>query len=137
MVATDSSMLIALLRLEPGAAAARRILREHRGECFAHAVNLGEVYTNFARYADEATASRAVDIVRAAGVITRTDLDDAFWQDAAGLVALARRAGRGLALGDAYGIALARRLGCAFVTAEHGEMEFVAAQGLVQVRYIR
>jgi PIN domain nuclease of toxin-antitoxin system len=137
MAVFDSSALIAWLRSERGALEVRRLLRANRGGCVAHAVNLMEVFIHFARWNDEPTAERALQIIARAGVTEREDLDTALRRDAVRLVVNARRRSQSLALGDSLGLALARRLDCEFVTADHGELATIAAQGLCQVRFIR
>jgi PIN domain nuclease of toxin-antitoxin system len=137
MVVCDSSSLIAVLRRERGGVIVRRLLRAHRGEVFCHAANLLEVFVYFARWVDEPAADRALGILERAGVLRREDFDPDFQRDAGALIADARRQARGLALGDSLGIALARRLDCEFVTADHGEIDHLAATGVVRVQFIR
>lgn len=64
-------------------------------------------------------------------------MDTALWQDAAKLVAAQRGNSHGLALGDAFCVALARRLGADIVTADHAEFDPIVAAGLASVTFIR
>ncbi|MDQ3812426.1 MAG: hypothetical protein M3347_00580, partial [Armatimonadota bacterium] len=66
------------------------------------------------------------------GLVARDDLDAAFWQDVATL-----KAEHDVALGDAFGLALARRLDADFVTSDHHEIDAVAAAGACSVTFIR
>ncbi len=137
MLVFDASALIAWLRREGPGHIVRRLLRAHRGSLFVHAINVIEVFRHFAQYHDEPTADRALGIIAAAGVEVRTDLDPAFRREAGALIAERRRLGRGLALGDAAGLVLARRLGGEFITAEHGEIDPIAAAGVYRVLFVR
>lgn len=137
MLVLDSSALLAWLRRERGALDVRRLLRLYAGRCFAHVVNLCEVYRHFAQWDDMPTAERAMAIITAAGVVARDDLDPTFWREVAVLIADARRPGRGLAMGDAFGLVLARRLGAEFVAAEHGELDAIHAVGTYHVNFVR
>jgi PIN domain nuclease of toxin-antitoxin system len=128
----DAGALIALLRLEPGALAVRQMLRRNPGRCYIHAVNLYEIYYGFARAAGVPTAQRAVQVVVAAGVMVREDMDTAFWQDA-GQIKAAHR----LSIADTFGLALARRMKGEFLTTDHHEMDALVPLGLCPIRFIR
>jgi hypothetical protein len=54
--------------------------RRDARECFAHSINLCEVYYDALRVADEATANQAVSDLIAAGVIERNEMDPALWR---------------------------------------------------------
>lgn len=134
----DSSAMLAYLQDEGGAGVVEGLLTTPGVVCYAHAVNLHEVYRRIRQDADQATAESAIRDLYAAMVNPREDMDRALWQDAAELVALARGTpGWHLAMGDGFGLALARRLECEFVTADHPEMEPVVQRGLCAVRFIR
>lgn len=132
----DSSAMVALLNDESGAGVVEERLAEDAPH-HAHAVNLCEVFYGFLRVSQEKAESALTD-VRALGIEERSDLDEALWRDVAALVAH-YRSGKGnrLALGDAFGLALARRLGADFVTADRGELERVAADGTARIIFIR
>ena len=98
---------------------------------------LCEVFYRVALKAGEPVAHQALDALRAAGLVERNDMDTALWQDAAKLVAAQRGNSHGLALGDAFCVALARRLGADIVTTDHAEFDPIVAAGLASVTFIR
>jgi predicted nucleic acid-binding protein len=79
------------------------------------------------------TADRTLQILTAAGVIVREDMDAAFWQDAARLKAAYRR----VSLADCYCLALARRISGEVVTADHHEFDALMPHGICSIRFIR
>ncbi len=138
----DSSALLALLKGEPGSDFVRELLEDADVPKLAHAVNLCEVFYDFlargaAETASAETASEAISDLFSLGIEERGDSDGPFWRDVATVIATQRRSGHRLALGDAWGVALARRLDADFVTADRGELEAVAAAGLCRVTFIR
>ena len=76
----DGNAMIAFLRGEPGADVVRLLLRDGANTCFAHAINLCEVYYDFHRAAGGQAATAAIQDLINAGFIAREDLDSAFWQ---------------------------------------------------------
>jgi predicted nucleic acid-binding protein len=131
--ALDSSAMIAFLRGEPGADVVRLLLRDPDNTCYAHAINLCEVYYDFARGADAATARAAVQDLLTHGVVPREDLDAAFWQRAGDQKALLRR----VSPADCLRIALAQRVNDALVTGDHHEFDAPVPLGLCPIRFIR
>lgn len=103
---------------------------------YAHAINLCEVFYLLGRVSLSVATSAIADL-RDVGVEERNDLDAAFWQDAAALIAAQRGQGLQLALGDAFGLALARRESADFYTADRHELTSVAASGLASIVFIR
>ena len=89
------------------------------------------------RSVDQDYAEENIATLKAAGIEERNDLDGAFWRDVANLIADARRDGGKLALGDAFGIALARRLSADFVTADHHEIEVLQQAKVCRAIFIR
>lgn len=132
----DSSALVALLNGEAGAPTVARVLAEDASH-HVHAVNLCEVFYGFRRK-NQSAAENALADIRALGIVERADLDENFWRDVAALVAKYRDGkGKRPALGDAFGVALARRLNAEFVTADRGELEALAADGAARIVFIR
>lgn len=82
---------------------------------FIHSINLCEVFYNLLRHQGAEEADQAMNDLAALGIMQR----------------------HGLALGDACGVALARRLDADFITADHPEMEPVQAAGLGGIIFIR
>lgn len=128
----DAGALIAMLEKERGAEVVQAILRSAGAECYCHAINLCEVYYPLVRTQGTAAAQQVIAVLISAGVQPRSDIDMAFWQDAG-----ATKASYRLSLGDAFGVALARRLGAEFVTTDHGELEPLLTDGICQVNFIR
>lgn len=104
---------------------------------YAHAINIAEVFYNVMNSVDAEEARATIRDLQSAGVIVRTDMDTEFWQDVATVISTQRRAGHNLALGDACGVALARREDADFCTSDRGELTHVAAAGLCRVTFIR
>src|SRR5208282_2396833 len=76
----DACAMIAFLRDEPGAEFVQTILTHPTDRCFAHAVNLCEVYYDFLRSSDARTARMAIEDLQRVGIRTRRDMSKAFWQ---------------------------------------------------------
>ena len=132
----DSSAMIALLKNEPGAGKVQLLIDEADVSKYAHAVNLVEVFYEF-RTQSTAIAENAIADLKSLSIEERNDLDGAFWRDVANLIANARRNSGKLALGDAFGIALARRLDADFVTADRHEIEALHNAGVCRAVFIR
>lgn len=141
----DSSAMVAYLRHEPGAQVVAELLQSDE-TIYAHAINLCEVLYDFLRHLPLEKAEEAIAVLKADGIIERNDMDAAFWRDVATLIAERRTQPTHpsrpnekprLALGDACGLALARRLGGDFVTSDRAEMEPVQNTGLANVIFIR
>lgn len=134
----DSSAMLAVLRAENGGRGVTALMATPGAACYAHAVNLCEVFYDVLRTGGAAMAENSVATLQRDGIEERGDLDGDFWRDVAALVAR-YRSGKGnrLALGDAFGLALARRLDADFVTADRGELETVAADGTARIIFIR
>lgn len=134
----DSSAMLAYLKGEIGGPLVASILGDTTATIYAHSTNLVEVRYNFGPPSGagiSAKANAAIVQLKAAGVQERRDNDSAFFEDVALLVAEARALPPSapghksrLALGDAFGVALARRVSgeigapVPFVTADQGEI---------------
>ena len=79
----DSSAMIAYLRKEPGEAVVEQILTDPTINCFAHAINLCEVYYDALRVGGAVEAEKSMQDLFALGVIERNDFDQAFWKEVA------------------------------------------------------
>jgi PIN domain nuclease of toxin-antitoxin system len=133
----DACALIVFLRGEPGAAFVRDILSNTANTCFAHWVNLCEVYYVFTRDADEASADAALRALRGAGVTPRADLDRPFSSEVARLRARIRAEGLRISLADCFCLATARRLGAEILTSDRAEFGPLLPLGLVPITFIR
>jgi predicted nucleic acid-binding protein len=124
--------MIALLRDEPGGEVVESYLAIEPPACLAHAVNLCEVFYDFFERAGEIAARGAIDDLRAAGLIIREDMDDAFWQQV-GRHKIQYR----VPLADAFALSLAERFGAELVTSDHGDFEQIVESGPCRVTFIR
>jgi predicted nucleic acid-binding protein len=100
--------------------------------CLVHAINLCEVYYDFLRTSDEATAYAAVTDLQSIGLVVREDMDAGFWQEAGRY-----KAGYRLSLADCFAIALANRVGAELVTSDHREFDPIATAGLCRIHFFR
>lgn len=137
MKVLDASAMVAFFKAEPGAAVVGAMLADPKIEVFAHAANLCEVFHAIWRHESEARADEVLAELKLAGVIERADMDGAFWRDAGSLIARRRIAKSSLPLGDALGVALARRLDAEFITSDKHEIEPLHQANLVKAVFIR
>ena len=146
MPVLDSSAMIAYLNKEKGGDIIKIWVEAGDVALYVHAINLCEVFYDALRDKSHAAAERAIAILKADGIIERNDMDGAFWRDIAYLINARRtqspppdnpKLKPRLALGDACGRALARRLNDEFVTADRTEIEPLQNAGLVKVAFIR
>jgi predicted nucleic acid-binding protein len=128
----DANAMIALLNDEPGADVVSDILTQPDATIYAHAINLAEVFYWSIRYEDEAQALLAYAGLQALGIQTRNDMDEEFWQTAAGV-----KAAHKMALADAFAIALTNRVDGELITSDHHELDAAAAAGVCQINFFR
>ena len=102
-------------------------------KCYAHALNLCEVYYDFFRASNQDAAEAAISDLLGLGIEDRTDMDSEFWRDVGGLKAVHRR----VSLADCCALALARRLGARLITADRHEFEPILSAGISQIEFIR
>jgi len=155
-IVLDSSAMLALVRGEDGTQGKPPGMHEVQGlfdqleegdfGIFAHSVNLAEVFYDVLGTDGRTEAEATIADLKEAGVIERTDMDGAFWREVAELIAFRRVMPRDparpdwvprLALGDAFGAALANRLNAEFVTADRTELEPMHDENKVVARFIR
>jgi PIN domain nuclease of toxin-antitoxin system len=129
----DACAMIALLRREPGEDVVWDCLIDPAAICYAHAINLCEVFYDFYRDAGEMAATGAVDDLLSLGVVERNDSDRAFWQEAGRLKAVHRR----VSLADCCAIALTKRVGGVLLSSDHHELNSLAAAGVCPITFIR
>ena len=129
----DSSAMIALANNEPGANVVAYLLADSRNECYAHAINLCEVFYDAIRRSDDAQALRLITDLYGLGVIERRDFEAAFWQQAGRLKAVHRR----VSMADCCALALTLRLGGELVTSDHHELDALAAAGICPINFFR
>ena len=129
----DSSAMIALANNELGADVVADLLADPQHKCFAHAINLCEVFYDAIRRSGEAQALKIIADLRGLGVIERRDLGPVFWQQAGRLKAVHRR----VSLADCCALALTLRLGGELVTSGHHELDILAAAGVRPIKFFR
>lgn len=129
----DSSALLALLRDENGADVVDALLWDAGNHNVVHAINLCEVYYNLVREFGEPQAESYLNLLGTLGLTIREDMDPDLWREAGRYKAKMKR----ISLADCFCMALANRTSAELVTADHHELDEVAASGLCKVRFIR
>ena len=125
--------MIAFLRNENGSASVAAMLAAPQGQCYAHALNLREVFYDFFRSGGELAAQSAITELLKLEVHERRDLDAAFWQEAGRLKAVHRR----VSLANCCALALTLRVGGELVTSDHHELDALAAAGVCPINFFR
>ena len=128
----DASALIAFFRDEPGADVVQNVLLALE-KCYAHALNLCEVYYDFFRASNQDAAESAISDLLGLGLEERMDMDSEFWREVGRLKAVHRR----VSLADCCALALARRLRARLVTADRHEFEPILPAGICEIEFIR
>ena len=128
----DASALMAFLWGEPGASVVNSLLSDPSQACYAHSINLCEVYYQVIRQSDEATARKAIGDLRALGLIERSNIDEPFWRMVASLKARGR-----ISLADCFCLGLAIELGGQVVTSDHKEFDPLVPLGICPILFIR
>ena len=128
----DASAMVAYLAGEAGSDVVDSLLSSPDTVCYAHAVDLCEVFYDSLRQVGRGRALQTLADLRAAGLIERQDMSSRFWQRAAVLKARGRNS-----LGDSFGIALAQEPGGEIVTSDHHEFDPLVPLGVVPIKFIR
>jgi len=97
-----------------------------------HAAQLLEIYYGIEKGFGRARAERVWEVADRIGVLQRDDLDRDFLRDASFLKNTHK-----MSFADTFGLALARRLACPFVSTDHHELDAVKAAGVCDVLFIR
>ncbi len=132
-VVLDASAMIAYLRNEVGSDVVMQQLRAPECQAFAHALNLCEVYYDFARASDARTAYSAICDLVVLGIAERNDMQAYFWQEMGRLKALHRR----VSLADCAALALAAKLDAVLLTADRHELQPLSTLSICRVDFIR
>lgn len=128
----DACAMIAYLEGEDGADVVGNLLSDPDTVCYAHAINLCEVFYQALRASGLATAQAAIATLYADGVVERKDMSRRFWQRVG-----AHKARGGISLPDCFCISLAQELSAEVVTSDHGEFDALVPLGIVAIRFIR
>lgn len=110
MIVFDSSALLAIVFDEPGADLVNDLINDADVSNYLRTVNAAELLNKAARRFD---MREALALFERLGVVVRHDMDAAFIADVAAL-----KTDHNMALGDCFGVALARRLDAEFVTSD-------------------
>jgi predicted nucleic acid-binding protein len=129
----DACAMIAYLRGEPGADVVAGLLSHPEHICYAHAINLCEVFYDFVRTSDLRTAKSAIRDLSRVGVHSRRDIGRRVWQRVGELKGSIRR----VSLADCFAVALAKSLKAPVVTSNHREFDPLVARNVCRVIFIR
>jgi PIN domain nuclease of toxin-antitoxin system len=130
--ALDASAMVAYLAGEPGELVVTALLADPAATCYAHTINLCEVYYHLIRTTDVRRARQGILSLFADGVIERHDMNRRFWQRVGELKARGR-----ISLPDCFCISLVQELGGEVVTSDHGEFDPLVPLGIVPIKFIR
>lgn len=133
MIIFDANALIAFANIEPGASVVESYLLEPAYTCFVHAANLCEFFYDGLKRRPLEEVNAALDFFRHFKLITRYDMDDAFWREAAEIKAQFRR----VSLADCFAIVLTQRLDGMLVTSDHKELDPIAQAGICRIKFFR
>ncbi len=128
----DSSAMIAYLRHEAGALIVEQTLTDPNNACYAHAINLCEVYYDAIRVGGLADAEKSLQDLFDLGVIERNDFDTAFWKEVGRL-----KAQNKASLADFCAIALTNKLNGTILTSDHHEFDKIAQDAVCSIQFIR
>lgn len=124
--------MVAYLTNEPGEQVVAALLTNPSAKCYAHSINLCEVYYTLIRKTNVPRARQGIISLYADGVIERRDMSRRFWRSVGQL-----KARGGIALPDCFCITLAQELGGEVVTADHAEFDPLVPVGIVPIHFIR
>ncbi|HET6386716.1 MAG TPA: PIN domain-containing protein [Armatimonadota bacterium] len=130
--ALDASALVAYLNGEPGASVVAGLLPDPNNLCYAHAINLCEVFYGTLRAANERAARAAITTLYTDGVIMRRDMSERFWKRVGRLKATGK-----ISIPDCFRIVLAQRVGGEVVTSEHREFNPLGPLAIAPILFIR
>jgi PIN domain nuclease of toxin-antitoxin system len=129
----DACAMIAFLNDEDGADVVEGLLLKPANTCYAHAINLCEVFYDFHRAGGDGVGDAALRRLAEAGVVTRRISSMSFWRRAGRLKSQYVR----VSLADCCCTALAELEGAEVVTSDHREFDALAAAAVCPVRFVR
>ncbi len=133
----DACAAIAYLNKEVGWDVVAAILAKPANACRMHSVNWCEVWHIARKTNSEADVDALIARIRAIGVGEESDMDAAFWREAAKIRYTINFAGKTMALMDCYAAALANKHGVPVVTADHSEFDYAKVNNVCRVIFIR
>lgn len=128
----DASAITAHLNAEAGADVVDSLLTDPNALCYAHSVNLCEVYYDIVR---KSNSQQAIVIIRSLyddGLIERRDMNRRFWHRVGDLKARGK-----ISIADCFCIVLAQELGGEVVTSDHHEFDALVPLNIVPFHFIR
>ena len=128
----DACSMIAYLRDEKGSEVVEDALFAPDSKCYAHSVNLCEVFYDFYMAGARSEAEQAIEDILLLGVIEKNQLDKGFWQAVGKLKAEIKAF-----LADCFAIATANELNGSVLTSDHHEFDTIAKNGVCRVTFIR
>jgi predicted nucleic acid-binding protein len=108
------------------------LLLDPNTNCYAHAINIAEVFYITERTVGKTTAQKTIANLISDGIVIREDMDAPFWEIAASL-----KSQGGISLPDCFCIALAQRIRGIVVTSDHAEFDPIDQQGIIPIHFIR
>jgi len=124
--------MIAYLRNEAGAEAVENAISSSESRCYAHSVNLCEVYYDFYKAGGSSAAEQAIEDLMLLGIIEKDKLDKDFWQSVGKL-----KAENKASLADCFAIATANQIRGTVLTSDHHEFDKIATDKVCSVEFIR
>jgi predicted nucleic acid-binding protein len=128
----DACAMIAYLRGETGGTIVDGFLNTPGDRCYAHTLNLLEVYYDFIRKHTEAIARQALEDLATAGIIERRTMSKVFTRRVGQLKARGR-----ISLADCFYIVLAQDISGQVVTSDHHEFDPLVSLGIIPILFIR
>ena len=128
----DACAMIAYLRREAGADVVGEIISEPANVCYAHAINLCEVYYDFWRVGGKSASEQAIEDLLILGIAERNDFDRNFWAEAGKI-----KAENKASIADCLAIVLSNRLGGIILTSDHHEFDRIAQNKVCSIQFIR
>ena len=128
----DACAMIALLRKETGEAVVAACLADNQSVCFAHALNLCEVYYDFYKAGGASVAELSISELKTLGVTERNDMDETFWKEVGRL-----KANHRASLADLCAVALTNKLAATLLTSDHHELDALHAAQICPIQFIR
>jgi PIN domain nuclease of toxin-antitoxin system len=132
-IVLDACAIIAYLRDESGAAEVVDVLLNPEYRCFAHSINLCEVFYDFHRASGVEDARRALQDIARAGIVESSLMTADLWETAGIIKSIHRR----VSLADCFAVALSQKLGGILLTSDHAEFDPLVRQQICRVRFIR
>lgn len=131
-VILDACAIIAYLRDEKGADIVESALISE--ECFAHAINICEVYKDcLSRSNNYIKADQELKDLYLTGLKILEDMDENLWKDVAKLKIEVKK----ISYADCFALSITNRIGGVLYSSDHHEFDKIAANGKYSICFIR